>query len=111
MKVLETKQGFYMYMFGKDCFIETSQTKKSKRLAMEFVNAIQHKRNKFHNITDGDLEYVMYCMDRATLELREFKKGRDIEIHGELFGGHGTNILPFEINPYDEIYFCVDNGR
>lgn len=111
MKVLETKQGFYMYMFGKDCFIETSQTKKSKRLALEFVNAIQNKRNRFHNITDGDLEYVMYCMDRATLELREWKKGRDIEIHGELFGGHGTNILPFEVNPYDEIYFCVDSGK
>lgn len=110
MKVLETRQGFYMYMFGKDCFIETKQTKKSKRLALEFINAIQNKQNKFYNITDGDIEYVMYCMDKATLEFREGKRGRDINIYGNAWGGCGTDILPFDVNPYDAIYFCVDEN-
>lgn len=110
-KVLETKQGFYAFLFGKNCFIETKQVKKSRELALEFINAIQNKRNTFYNVTEGDIDYIMYCMNRAVLELREWKRGRDIDIHGELWGGKGTNIMPFEINPYDKIIFCVDSRK
>ena len=111
VKVIETKQGFYMWMFGKDCFIETKQVKKSRRLALEFINAIQNKRNTFYNITEGDINYVMYSMDKATLELREWKKGRDIEIYGSAWGGKGTSICPLNENPYDKILFCVDSEK
>ena len=111
MKILEVKHGFHAFLFGKDCFIETKQVKKSRGLALEFINAIQNRRNTFYNIMEGDIDYMLYCMEKATLEFREGKRGRDINIYGESWGGCGTDILPFDVNPYDKIIYCVDNRK
>lgn len=82
--------GFYCRMYGKDCFFETTQIKRTKKLAMEFINKVQNKMNRFNNIGDNDINYVQNTMRMATFELNtitngNFKGMRYYEINGENF--------------------------
>ena len=84
------KYGFYCWMYGKDCFFETDQTKRTKKLAEDFINKVQNNMNKFYNISENDIKHVQKAMRKATFELRTIQNGiftgkRYYEINGEYF--------------------------
>ena len=69
------KNGYYCRMYGKDCFIETEQQKKTKNLATDFINKVQNKMNRLDNINEKDIEYVQKSMRKATFEIKPIKNG------------------------------------
>lgn len=82
--------GFYCRMYGKDCFIETNQTKRTRSLAETFINKVQNKMNLFYNIGEHELEYVQKAMRAATFEVKTIQSGKFAglkyyEINGEQF--------------------------
>lgn len=84
------KYGFYCRMYGKDCFIETTQTKRTQRLALDFINKVQNKLNVFYNIGEDDIAYVQRAMRNATFELKTIESGNFkglsyYEINGDEF--------------------------
>lgn len=84
------KYGFYCRMYGKDCFMETEQVKRTKKLAMDFINKVQNRLNVFYNIDDKNIEYVQNTMNRATFEVKTIGKGNFAglsyyEINGDNF--------------------------
>lgn len=105
MAVVEMKKGFHAWLFGKDCFMETDQVKRSKKLARAFLDGIQMKRGTSYEVFDGDIEYVFSVMRPATLEVVKGAHGHWISIYGDMWGGCGTDSLPMEVNPYDYIIF------
>ena len=70
------KTGFYCRMYGKDCFIETDQTKRTKALALDFINKVQNKMNRFSNISEANIEYIQKNMTKARFLLRTFDEGK-----------------------------------
>ena len=85
------KHGFYCRMYGKDCFIETEQTKRTDKLAINFINKVQNKINKYYNINADDVEHVKNTMRPATFEIKTIENGdfaglKYYEINGESFG-------------------------
>lgn len=98
--------GFYCRMYGKDCFIETNQTKRTKNLAINFMNKVQNKMNRFYNISENDVEYVQNAMRAATFEVKTIKNGNFAglsyyEINGEQFS-YGCDACE---NPMDKCIF------
>lgn len=84
------KNGFFCRMYGKDCFIVTEQTRRTNKIAEEFINKVQNYRNKFSEITEKDIEYVKNNMRKATFEIKTIKNGnfaglKYYEINGENF--------------------------
>ena len=69
------RYGVYCSMYGKDCFMETEQTKRTAKLAQEFINKVQNKMNKFYNIEEKDIGYVKIAMRPATFEVKAIQKG------------------------------------
>lgn len=92
------KKGYYVFMYGKDCFIETDARKRIKTLAADFINKVQNKLNRFYNVSEQDIEYVRQNMEFATFELKSCKFGKYIDIKGDdfMFGCDPCN------NPFDE---------
>ena len=97
------KNGFYCRMYGKDCFIETEQTRKSNKLAEDFILSVQFKLgmiNRFAN--DKNIEYVKNSMKKATFEIKTIKNGNFAglsyyEINGENFSyGYDSCENPME---------------
>lgn len=68
--------GFYCRMYGKDCFIETEQTKRTKNLALYFMNKVQNKMNRFYNIGESGIEKVKNIMQPATFEIKTIQNGK-----------------------------------
>lgn len=68
-------RGYYIKMYGKDCFLITLQDKRTNRLALNFINLIQNKLNRFVNISDTYIDYVKNQMVKATLERCIIAKG------------------------------------
>lgn len=62
-------------MYGKDCFIETNQTKRTKALALDFINKVQNKMNRFSNISEVNIAYVQNAMQKATFEIKTIQNG------------------------------------
>jgi hypothetical protein len=62
-------------MYGKDCFFETNQTKRTKALALAFINKVQNKMNKFNHVGDNEIEYVQKAMRAATFKMRTIENG------------------------------------
>ena len=94
------RYGFYCRMYGKDCFIETNQIKRTKNLAIDFINKVQNKINKFYGIGDNEIDYVQKAMRPAVMELKKTNNGLYyIDINGEDFGGYGCDPCenPFEV--------------
>lgn len=96
------KHGFYCRMYGKDCFFETSQTKRTKNLALDFINKVQNKINSFSNVDDNDIKRVQQAMQTATFEIKTIKNGnfagmKYYVIEGEMFS-YGCDACkdPFE---------------
>ena len=84
------KHGFYCRMYGKDCFIETEQIKRTRNLALDFINKVQNKLNRFNNISENDIEMIQNAMRKATFEIKTIKNGNFAgqsyyEINGENF--------------------------
>ena len=69
------KHGFYCRMYGKDCFFETKQTRRTKALAVSFINKVQNKMNRFRNISEENIEYVQNAMRAATFDIRTIQNG------------------------------------
>lgn len=86
--------GFYCRMYGKDCFVETTQVKKTKVLAESFANKVQNKLNRFYNVGENDIVYIQKAMRRATFEIKTIQNGN--------FAG----LKYYEINGTDFSYGC-----
>lgn len=67
--------GFYFRMLGKDCFYETNRTRRTNALAMDFINKVQNKMNRFINIADSDIEWVKNGMRKAVFEMKTVEDG------------------------------------
>ena len=75
-----------MWAFGKDCFLETTGKNRTDAVALDFLNKIQNRQNRFFNIGPGDIAEVKRRMQPATLEVVPSEKhpGKQIiKIHGE----------------------------
>lgn len=85
------KYGFYCRMYGKDCFIETSQTRRTKKLAEDFIISVQFALGwSRRGANDLDIEHVQNTMRQATFEIKTIEKGNFAglsyyEINGENF--------------------------
>lgn len=84
------KKGFYIRAYGKDCFIESTAKNRTNALALEFVNKIQNKLNRFSNIDNATIEHVRKNMQPATMEVKTIKNGafaglQYININGDSF--------------------------
>lgn len=82
--------GFYCSMYGKDCFFETNHTKRTKALAMDFINKVQNKKNTFYGIGEHDIAWVQNAMRRASFDIKTIESGafaglRYYTIEGEDF--------------------------
>ena len=86
------KYGFYCRMYGKDCFIETTQTKRTKKLAEDFIRSVKFTLNwsNILAVNDADIKYVQNAMKQATFEIKTIENGNFAElsyyeINGENF--------------------------
>lgn len=100
MKTIETKKGYYMRFNGTDCFIETSQTRKTDKLALNFINALQNKTNLFFSITNEDIALIKSKMLPCTYTLLYSEKWKqkvyDFEGENFMYGGFESEykLLP-----------------
>ena len=69
------KHGFFCRMYGKDCFFETNQTRRTKNLAMDFINKVQNKVNRFNHVGENEIAYVQKAMRSATFEIKVINNG------------------------------------
>ena len=69
------KYGFYCRMYGKDCFIETEQTKRTRNIALDFINKVQNYMNEYYHINANDVERVKNAMRPATFEITTIENG------------------------------------
>lgn len=95
-------------MHGRDCFIETNQTRKTKKLARDFIFSVQHELFNIHYpiCNDNDIEYIQKSMRTATFELKTIQNGNFAgnsyyEINGENFS-YGCDACK---NPMEKCVF------
>ena len=85
-----TMYGFTFYLRGKDYFVVTSYVNKTKNLARKILPEIGA------SITDGNVDYLLYLMQKAKCEIKtcntDRKENRYYDISGENFGGKGSWI-------------------
>lgn len=87
------KKGYYLYAFGKDCFIATDAQKRTKTLALDFLNKIQNATNRFYNINEESINFVKNAMRPAFCEIKTLSNGKQYyDIFGDDFGGYGSFI-------------------
>lgn len=84
------KKGFYIHVYGRDCFIESNAKNRTNDLAIDFLNKIQNKMNRFYNIDNDKIEWAKKAMQPATMEVKTIKSGafaglRYIDIVGDSF--------------------------
>ena len=72
---MEKIHGYFCRMYGKDCFIETNQTKRTKSLALDFINKVQNKMNRFTNVSENDIAYIQNAMQKSTFCVRTIQRG------------------------------------
>lgn len=95
--------GYFCRMYGKDCFFETNQTRRTDNLALAFVNKVQNKMNRFNHVGENEIAYVKNAMRNATFEIKTIENGnfagmKYYEINGESFS-YGCDICE---NPMEE---------
>ena len=86
------RHGFYCRMYGKDCFLETEQKNRTKKLAEDFILLVEFAIGK-ETIVDAmekNIEYVQNTMQKASFEIKTIKNGNFsgmsyYEIDGENF--------------------------
>lgn len=86
------KHGFYCRMYGKDCFIETEQIKRTRNLARDFIISVKYALDWSNVLSanDAEVESVQNAMRKATFEIKTIKNGNFAgqsyyEINGENF--------------------------
>ena len=85
------KFGFYCRMYGKDCFLETMQTRRTDKLAEDFILNVQFKLGWGRLVADDfSIERVKNAMRPATFEIKTIENGNFkglsyYEINGEQF--------------------------
>lgn len=85
--------GFYIHVYGKDCFMVTNAKNKTKRLALDFINKIQNKINRFSEIDENTLKIIQNKISAAHCEIKTTKDNRQYyNIFGENFGGYGSFV-------------------
>lgn len=81
------KKGFYIRAYGKDCFIESTAKNRTSALALEFINKIQNRMNRFSNIDNATVEYVRHTMQPATMEVKTIQNGEYAGLQYIVFDG------------------------
>lgn len=95
------KKGFYIHAYGKDCFLESNAKNRTNAIALDFINKIQNKINRFSNIDENTIDYVKKAMRPAIMQIKTLSNGLQyIDISGENFS---FGCDPCE-NPFD---ICV----
>ncbi len=85
------KHGFYVSMYGRDCFIETTQKYKTDKLAEDFILCVQFKLGWNRLVADDfSIEHIKNTMRPATFEIKTIENGdfqglQYYEINGEDF--------------------------
>lgn len=85
------KHGFYCRMYGKDCFLETSQIKRTNKLAEDFILSVQFRLGWQRRFADDiTVAIVKSAMSTATFEIKTIESGsfkglKYYEINGENF--------------------------
>lgn len=105
------KHGFYCRMYGKDCFMETEQTKRTSKIAIDFINKVQNCMNEYYNINANDVERVKNAMRPATFEIKTIENGnfaglKYYEINGENFS-YGCDACN---NPMEKCIAIIKEG-
>lgn len=96
------KKGYYLHAYGRDCFMESNAQRRTKALALEFLNKIQAHLNRTFAIDEKALEYTRNAMQPATMEVKTIQAGaykglQYIDICGENFSfGCDPCENPFE---------------
>jgi hypothetical protein len=95
-------------MYGKDCFIETNQLRKTKTLAESFINKVQNSMNRFYNVGERGIAQVQKEMMRATFEIKKIENGnfagkKYYEINGANFS-YGCDACE---NPLEECVLVI----
>jgi hypothetical protein len=93
---MEKLNGFYCRMYGKDCFFETNQARRTKKLAEDFILSVQYKTfvNGCPHYGDKDIEWVQKNMKHAIFEMKTIQKG------------NFTGLSYYEISGEDFSYGC-----
>lgn len=106
------KHGFYCRMYGKDCFIETKQTRRTDNLAEYFILSVQYKLGWGRPIADDlSIEHIKNIMRQATFEIKTIENGNFkglsyYEINGENFS-YGCDACE---NPLKKCVFIGERG-
>lgn len=88
----KTMTGFTLYVNGKDIFIQTSYTRKTKELARKIIRAMN---NVGYDLPDNAacIDAVLWHLQKAKCEIRTLSNGRQYyEIYGDKFGGSGSFV-------------------
>lgn len=98
------KYGFYLRVWGKDCFMESDKKNRTDAVTLEFLNKIQNHENRFCNIDANTVQYFKARMQPAALEVKTIERGpfaglRYINIDGENFS-YGCDACE---NPFDVV--------
>lgn len=84
--------GFYLRLFGKDCFFETNQKRITNTLVTKFLDKVEDRLWNSHSeeYNDEVIKHFKMAMRAATFEMKTIEKGsfaglRYYEINGENF--------------------------
>lgn len=90
-RTLEKSTGFTFWLSGIDFFVVTEQKNRTKHFAAAVIAAMNQAGFCVRD-TDGARAELCYRLRPATLELKENKHGAYYDIHGDGFGGGGSNV-------------------
>ena len=82
----KTMNGFHFFLNGKDYFVETIRTNKTKNLARKILPMIGASD------TEGNINALLHRMQKATCEIKKsmYADRYYYEISGDGFGGYGS---------------------
>ena len=98
------RYGFYCRMYGRDCFLETQQLKRTNKLAEDFILSVQFALGWERRFADDfTVAVVKSAMSKATFEIKTIENGlfkglKYYEINGENFS-YGCDACE---NPLDK---------
>lgn len=102
MCVVDIKKGFYIYAFGKDCFMESDSKNRTDRLACEFLNKLQASVNCFYDITPDCLARFKEAIRPAKMEVNIIERGKFTGLKYIVFTGENFSVgTDASTNPYE----------
>jgi hypothetical protein len=86
-------KGFTLFAKGKDVFIETSYSRKTKDLARKIIRAMNATGEFDIPDSPGGIDSVLWFLSKAECDIHTLSNGREFyEIHGDGFGGRGSFV-------------------